>query len=328
MGKEAPGRNLALEMVRVTEAAALASARWLGRGCVGEGDKAALEAMRLSLNTLEVDGTMVLGRCNSADPALGRGERLGTGKGPEMDVAMVPVEGARLRAFGRPNAVAIAAMSPRGSLWDPGPCRYLHKLVLPPEAKGKVDIDEPVGVCLSRVAEALNKEVNDLVVFLLDRPRHENLLKVVRESGARIQLHPDGDVTGALMAVSPSSEVDLMIGTGGCVEGVLSAMAIRAWGGEILARLDPQSEEERKAALDAGYSLDAVLRTEDMVSSEDVFVSVTGISSGQFLRGVEFTGEGAQTHSVVMRGRTGTIRFIDSIHSIDRLMKFSAIDYD
>lgn len=329
MSKETPGRNLALDLVRVTESAALASSRWLGKGNKEKGDHAAVEAMRISFNALEIDGVVVIGEGEKDHaPMLFNGEKLGTGQGPEMDVAVDPVEGTRLLAYGRPNAIAVVSMAPRGTMYDPGPCFYMKKLVVPPEAKYRVDIKAPVAYNLKRVAQALGKDIDDLVVFVLDKPRHEGLIHEIREAGARIQLHTDGDVAGALMAVMPHAECDVMMGTGGTPEGVLAATAIRIVGGEMQGMLDPQSEEEKQAVLDAGYSLDRVLTTEDLVSSEDVFFAATGISGGSFLRGVEFTGGGARTHSMVLRGKTGTLRYIESVHSFDKLMRISSIAYD
>ncbi len=329
MSKKAPDRNLALDLVRVTEAAALASSRWLGKGERKKGDAAAVDAMRISFNILDIDGTVVIGEGEKDNaPMLYNGERLGTGNGPELDVAVDPVEGTNLLALGRPNAIAVVAMAPRDAMFNPGPAFYMKKLVVPAEAKYRVDIKAPVSHNLKRVAQALGKDVDDLVVFVLDKPRHKELVEEIRQAGARIQLHTDGDVAGALMAVMPESEVDVMIGTGGTPEGVLAACAIRALGGEMQGVLDPQSDEERSNLEKAGYNLERVLTTEDLVSSEDVFFAATGISGGTFLRGVEFTGAGAITHSVVMRGKTGTVRHIRSQHAFAKLMHFSSIQYD
>ncbi len=328
MIQETPGRNLALDLVRVTEAAALASSRWLGRGDKNEGDRAAVDAMRLSFNALDIRGTVVIGEGEKDEaPMLYNGETLGTGNGPEMDVAVDPVEGTRLLAFGRPNAIAVVALAPRGSLFDPGPAYYMKKLVVPSQAKYQVDIKKPVAENLRKVARALGKSVDDLVVFVLDKPRHEKLISEIRQAGARIQLHTDGDVAGALMAVTPGGDVDLMMGTGGTPEGVLAATAIRVMGGEMQAMLDPQSDPEKEALQNAGYNLNQVLTMEELVKSDDVFFAATGISGGTFLKGVEFTGEGALTHSMVMRGRTGTFRRIEALHSFDKLMRISAIKY-
>jgi len=327
--KETPQHNLGLDLVRVTEAAALASARWMGRGEKEKGDRAAVDAMRISFESVDIKGVVVIGEGEKdRAPMLFNGEQVGTGRGPEMDVAVDPVEGTSLLAYGRPNAISVVSLAPRGSMYDPGPAFYMKKLVAPPEAKGKLDINAPVAENLERVAKALGKDVDDLVVFVLDKPRHQGLIQEIRDSGARIQLHTDGDVAGALMAVTPGTGVDLMMGTGGTPEGVLAATAIRIVGGEMLGMLDPQSDTERQAVLTAGYRLDQVLTTEELVSSDDVFFAATGISGGAFLKGVEFTGKGARTFSMVMRGRTGTVRFIEAHHTFEKLMRISAIRYD
>ncbi len=329
MRTEAPQRNLALDLVRVTEAAALAAARWLGRGDGRSGDKAAVDAMRLSFNAIAIDGAVVIGEGEKDKaPMLYNGEALGTGVGPSMDVAVDPVEGTRLLACGRPNAISVVAMAPRGRMYDPGPAFYMEKLVVPPEARDTVDLNAPVSDNLNAVARALGKDVDDLVVFVLEKPRHEALIRDIRRTGARIQLHTDGDVAGALMAVFPESDVDVMMGTGGTPEGILAAAAVKIVGGELFGRLNPQSDNERRALLNAGYDLDRVLTTADLVAGDDIFFAATGISGGTFLRSVRFTGRGALTHSVVMRGKTGTIRYIEAHHSFDKLMQISAIAYD
>jgi fructose-1,6-bisphosphatase II len=329
MTQETPQRNLALDLVRVTESAALASSRWLGRGDKEHGDQAAVEAMRLSFGAIDIRGTVVIGEGEKDDaPMLYNGEQLGSGDGPEVDVAVDPVEGTRLLAFGRPNAIAVVALAPRGTMYDPGPAFYMKKMAVPAEAKYQVDIKAPVAENLRRVAKALGKTVDDLVVFVLDKPRHAGLIAEIRHAGARIQLHTDGDVAGALMATTPGGEVDMMIGTGGTPEGILAAVAIRIMGGEMQCVLDPQSETERQALLDAGYNLERVLTVNDLVASDDIFFAATGISGGTFLQGVQFTGSGAVTHSMVMRGKTGTFRRVEATHSFAKLMRISSIAYD
>ena len=326
---EIPQRNLALDLVRVTEAAALASARWLGKGEKDSGDKAAVDAMRLSFNAVDISGTIIIGEGEKDEaPMLFNGEKVGTGKGPAVDVAVDPVEGTNLLAYGRPNAIAVVGMAPGGSMYNPGPSYYMKKLVVPAAARDAVDVDAPVKDTLSKVARVMDKDINDLMVFVLDKPRHEQLIRDIREAGARIQLHTDGDVAGALMAVDPKSEVDLLMGTGGTPEGVLSACAIKALGGEMLGRLDPQKEHEKKALNDMGADLKQVLNVDTLVSDDDVFFSATGISGGTFLSGVHYSGDGAVTTSMVMRGKTGTVRRIESAHSWDKLMRFSAVEYD
>ena len=325
---EAPQRNLALDLVRVTEAAALASSRWMGKGDKQGGDLAAVEAMRFSFNAIDIRGVVVIGEGEKDDaPMLYNGEQLGTGNGPAMDVAVDPVEGTRLLAFGRPNAIAVVALAPRGTMFDPGPGFYMQKIAVPAQARDHVDLTAPVGVNLKQIANALGKSVDDLVVFVLDKPRHKSLIQEIRRAGARIQLHTDGDVAGALMAVSPEGDVDVMMGTGGTPEGVLAAAAIIAVGGEMHCRLDPQSDQEKENLVRAGYDLNRILTVKELIQSEDVFFAATGISGGTFLQGVSFTGQGALTRSVVMRGRTGTLRRIESLHSFDKLMRISAIKY-
>ncbi len=327
--KEQPQRNLALDLVRVTESAALASARWLGKGDREAGDQAAVDAMRVFFNTVDIQGTIIIGEGEKDEaPMLYKGEKVGSGKGPEVDVAVDPVEGTNLLALGRPNAIAVVGLAPAGALYDPGPSFYMKKLVVPSEAALMVELDAPVSYNLSKVARALDKDIEDLVVFVLEKPRHQNLIREIREAGARIQLHTDGDVAGSLMAVDPRVAVDMMMGTGGTPEGVLSACAIRTVGGEMVARLDPQSDQERQSILDAGIDLKEILTVKSLVRSEDTFFAATGISGGSFLAGVRYTGEGAHTHSLVMRGKSGTVRYIESQHKWEKLMRFSAIKYD
>ncbi|MBQ4566876.1 MAG: class II fructose-bisphosphatase [Desulfovibrio sp.] len=325
---EAPERNLALDIVRITEAAALASARWLGRGDKNAGDGAAVEAMRNSFGTLYIDGLVVIGEGEKDKaPMLSNGERVGQGAGPLLDVAVDPVEGTSLLAYGRPNAISVVAVAPRGSMFNPGPSFYMQKLVVSKEAREVVDLDAPVKENLASVAGALGKRIQDLVVFVLDKPRHERLIEEIRSAGARIQLQTDGDVAGALMAVDPRSEVDMMMGTGGTPEGVLAACAIKGMGGQILARLDPQSYVEKEAINEAGIDIREVLTVNDLVKSDDCFFAATGISGGEFLRGVRYSGKHAVTHSLVLRGKTGTLRYVESYHNMDRLSKISAVQY-
>jgi len=326
---EAPQRNFALDLVRTTEAAALSSGRWLGKGDKENGDKAAVEAMRISFKALDIDGTVIIGEGEKDDaPMLYNGEKLGSGKGLKVDVAVDPVEGTNLLATGRPNAISVVSAAPAGSMMDPGPSFYMKKLVVPGPAKGCVDLDAPVVDNLKKIAMALGKDVADLVVFVLDKPRHQELIREIRRAGAAIQLHTDGDVAGALMAVNPDSGVDLMMGTGGTPEGVLSACAIKALGGEMFCRFDPQLVEEKKAVLDFGLDLKATLTVDSLVKSDDVYFAATGISGGTFLSGVRYTGSGAITHSICMRAKTGTIRFVESRHNWDKLMGFSSVKYD
>lgn len=329
MNAEIPQRNLALDLVRVTEAAALASARWLGRGDKKNGDQAAVDAMRLSFSGLDIQGTIVIGEGEKDKaPMLFNGELVGTGQGPHVDVAVDPVEGTNLLAFGRPNAISVVGLASGESMFQPGQSYYLQKLVVPALAKGHVDLNAPVEKNLRSIAKCLDKDIDDLMVFVLDKPRHTELIEEIRRAGARIQLHTDGDVAGALMAVDPTSDVDVLMGTGGTPEGVLSACAIKAMGGEMLSRLDPQKEVEKKSLLEQGADLDRVYTVNDLVRDDDVFFAATGISGGTFLPGVRYSGAGATTSSLVMRGRTGTVRRIESAHTWNKLMRFSAVDYD
>ena len=325
---EAPEKNLALDIVRITEAAALASARWLGRGDKEAGDGAAVDAMRVSFATLSIDGLVIIGEGEKDNaPMLFNGEKVGKGCGPSLDVAVDPVEGTNLLAYGRPNAISVVGVAQSGSMFNPGPSYYMQKLVVPREARDVVNLDAPVKVNLANVAKAMGKSVQDLVVFVLDKPRHEKLITEIRQAGARIQLQTDGDVAGALMAVDPRSEVDIMMGTGGTPEGVLSACAIKGMGGQILARLDPQSYVEKEAITEAGIDVREVLTVHDLVRSDDCFFAATGISGGDFLRGVRYSAKYAVTHSLVLRGKTGTLRYVESYHNMDRLSKFSAVRY-
>ncbi|GAB7080300.1 class II fructose-bisphosphatase [Megalodesulfovibrio paquesii] len=329
---EAPERNLALDLVRVTEAAALASARWLGRGDKNSGDKAAVDAMRLSFNSLNIRGTVIIGEGEKDEaPMLYNGEAVGSGQGPAVDVAVDPVEGTRLLAYGRPNAISVVGLAPAGAMYAPGASYYMKKLVVPAAAAhliGHDDLDAPVGQTLRKVAKALEKDLDDIVVFVLDKPRHESLIRDIRAAGARIQLHTDGDVNGSLMAVDSRAEVDVMCGTGGTPEGVLSACAIRGTGGRMVCRLDPQSDAERQRLLDDGVDLPRVLLETDLVQDDNVFFAATGLSGGSFLRGVHYSGRGASTHSLVIRGKTGTVRYIESYHNWDKLMRVSSVQYD
>ena len=325
---EAPEKNLALDIVRITEAAALASARWLGRGEKEAGDGAAVDAMRISFSSLHINGTVIIGEGEKDHaPMLYNGEKLGRGDGPDLDVAVDPVEGTNLLAYGRPNAISVVGVAPGGSMFDPGPSYYMQKLVVPWEARNVVDLDAPVADNLNNIAKALGKDVRDLVIFVLDKPRHKDLIASIRAAGARIQLHTDGDVAGALMVVDPRSEVDVMMGTGGTPEGVITACALKGVEGQIFARLDPQSEAEKKAILDSGHKLGQILTVNDLIKSDDCFFAATGISGGVFLKGVRFSGRHSITYSMVIRGKTGTIRYIESFHNMGKLSAFSAVTY-
>lgn len=324
-----PSHNLALDLVRVTEAAALAAGRWMGKGLKEDGDQAAVDAMRLVLNSIDIDGVIVIGEGEKDEaPMLFNGERLGTGDGPALDIAVDPVEGTRLLAQGRPNSVATVALAESGSMFNPGPIVYMHKIAVGLAGKGHVDIDAPVEVNLNAIARGKGADVDDLTVVILERPRHEELIQRVRETGARIRLITDGDVAGAMLAAQPGSGIDLLIGIGGTPEGVLAACALKCMGGEIQGRLYPRNEDEAKAAKDLGYDLDKVLRIDDLVATDDIFFAVTGITDGELVDGVKYFGAGARTHSLVMRGVTGTVREIIATHRWDKLMVVSEIQYD
>jgi fructose-1,6-bisphosphatase II len=327
--KEKPSRNLALDLVRVTEAAALAAGRHMGRGDKVAGDQAAVDAMRLVLNSVEMDGVVVIGEGEKDEaPMLFNGERLGTGDPPKMDIAVDPIDGTRLLALGRSNSIATVAVAERGSMYNPGPLVYMYKMAVGPEAAGKIDIDAPIADNIKAVAKAKNADVDDMTAIILDRPRHKQIIDDVRQAGARIRLITDGDVAGALMTSWPESGIDMLIGIGGTPEGVLAACALRCMGGEIQGRLYARNDEEAALAKEMGYDLNAVLTIDDLVHSEDVFFSITGITDGELVDGVKYFGEGARTQSLVMRARTGTVREITATHHWDTLMQMSEIQYD
>ncbi len=324
----APTRNLALELVRVTEAAAMAAGRFMGRGDKKAADQAAVDAMRLVLNTIEMDAIIVIGEGEKDEaPMLYNGEHVGTGDPPQVDIAVDPIDGTRPVAKGLPNAIATVAVAPRGTMFDPGPFVYMHKIAVGPEAKGMIDVEAPVEVNLRRIAKVKDMDIRDLTVVILDRPRHAELIAEVRRLGARIRLIPDGDVAGALMTAWPDSGIDVLLGIGGTPEGVLAACALRAMGGEIQGKLYARNEEELRRGQEMGYDFDKVLTMDDLVGSDDVFFAATGITDGELLRGVKYFGEGAQTHSLVVRGLTGTVREIIARHRLEKLRQFSPVEY-
>jgi len=309
-----PDRNLGMELVRVTEAAAIAGARWLGRGDKEAADQAAVDAMREMLAKIDMDGVVVIGEGEKDEaPMLYNGERVGNGKPPQVDLAVDPIDGTTLTAKGQPRALAVLAVAERGSMFDPGPCVYMNKIATGPEAADLIDIDAPVAENLRRIAKAKQEDVQDLTVVVVERPRHDDIIKEVREAGARIELVSDGDVAGAIATARPGTGVDLLVGIGGTPEGVIAACALKCLGGAIHARLYPRSDEERQAAVDAGYDIDEVLTTDDLVSGECYFVA-TGISDGDLLQGVRYRGEGATTQSIMMRSKSGTVRVITADH--------------
>ncbi|MBX6384674.1 MAG: class II fructose-bisphosphatase [Microbispora sp.] len=328
-GERAPDRNLALELVRVTEAAAMAAARWVGRGDKNGADGAAVNAMRQLINTVSMKGVVVIGEGEKDNaPMLYNGEEVGDGTGPECDVAVDPIDGTRLCALGMNNAISVIAVSERGSMYDPSAVFYMEKLVTGPQAAEHVDINAPVADNIRAVARAKGAKPSDVTVVILDRPRHERIVKEIRETGARIRFITDGDVAGAIMAARHGTGVDLMLGIGGTPEGIVAACALKCMGGVIQGKLWPRDEDERRKARDAGLDLDQVLTTDDLVRSDDVFFAATGITDGELMHGVRFQGGAAVTHSLVMRGRSGTIRKIESEHQLWKLGAYSAINFD
>jgi fructose-1,6-bisphosphatase II len=326
---EAPDRNLAMELVRVTEVAALAAARWVGRGDKEGADGAAVDAMRLLLETVPMDGIVVIGEGEKDEaPMLFNGERIGDGTPPQCDIAVDPIDGTTLTSKGMPNALAVIAVSERGSMFDPGPCVYMDKIAVGPRAAGVIDIRRTPAENLTAVAKVKGVAVRDLTAVILDRPRHDELIGQVRETGARIQLITDGDVAGAIAAAMPDSGVDILFGIGGTPEGVITAAALKAMGGEMQSVLWPRDDAERQAAIDAGYDLDKILTTDDLVRGDNCFFAATGITDGNLLRGVTYKESTATTHSLVMRSKSGTVRTVTATHRLDKLRPFSSIAFD
>jgi fructose-1,6-bisphosphatase II len=326
---EAPDRNLALELVRVTEAAAMSAGRWVGRGDKNGADGAAVRAMRTLVSTVSMNGTVVIGEGEKDEaPMLFNGEQVGDGTGAECDVAVDPIDGTTLTAKGMSNALSVLAVAERGTMFDPSAVFYMEKLATGPDAAEFVDINAPVAVNIRRVAKAKRSSPEDVTVVILDRPRHENMVKEIRETGARIKFISDGDVAGAIMAASENTGVDLLLGIGGTPEGIIAACALKCLGGTIQGRLWPKDDAERQRALDAGHDLDKVLTTNDLVWGENVFFVATGITDGELLRGVRYRSDTALTQSLVMRSRSGTIRQIDSTHRLAKLRAYSSVDFD
>ncbi len=327
----APDRNLALELVRVTEAAAMAAGRWVGRGDKNGADGVAVQAMRVMISTIGMQGTVVIGEGEKDDaPMLFNGEQVGDGSGAECDVAVDPIDGTTLTAKGMNNAISVLAVSPRGTMYDPSAVFYMEKLATGPEAADVIDIRKPVSENIHLVAKAKGSNPSDVTVVLLDRPRHQDIVEEIRATGARIKFITDGDVAGAIMAARPDTGIDILMGIGGTPEGIIAACALKCLGGSIQGRLWPTDDHERQRALDAGHELDQdhVLTTDDLVTGDDCFFVATGITDGELLRGVRYRGGGASTQSLVMRSRSGTIRTIDSEHRLQKLRAFSSIDFD
>jgi len=326
---EAPDRNLALELVRVTEAAAMAAGRWVGRGDKNGGDGAAVDAMRQLIGTVSMRGVVVIGEGEKDEaPMLYNGEEVGCGEGPEADVAVDPIDGTTLMSKGMPNAIAVMAVAERHTMYDPSAVFYMEKLVTGPEAADVVDITAPVAHNVQAVAKAKGGAPEDVTVCILDRPRHEDLVHQVREAGARIKFISDGDVAGAVMAASDGTGVDLLMGIGGTPEGIIAACAVKCLGGTIQGKLWPQKKSEFQNAAAAGLDLDAVLGPDDLVRSDNVFFVATGITDGELVRGVRYRGGGATTESLVMRSKSGTIRRVTSQHALTKLRAYSAVDFE
>ncbi|MDH4136481.1 MAG: class II fructose-bisphosphatase [Anaerolineae bacterium] len=324
-----PDRNLALELVRATEAAALAAGRWMGRGDKIGADQAAVDAMRLSLNSIVMDGVVVIGEGEKDEaPMLYNGEVLGSGDPPPVDIALDPVDGTRLTSLGLPGALSVVALSERGTMYFPGSIVYMNKIAVGPEAKGVIDINAPVEENLQKVAQAKKRDVDDLTVVILDRPRHKKLISEVRAAGARIKLIPDGDIAGGLMTAIEDTGMDILMGIGGSPEAVITACALKCIGGEIQCKLWPRNEEERQKALDEGLDLEQVLTIDELVQGDNVFFAATGVTDGELLQGVKYFGSGAQTYSIVMRSKSGTVRLVEATHKWEKLMRFSQIKFD
>jgi len=320
----APDRNLALELVRVTESAATFASRWIGRGDKNAADQAAVDAMRLMINTVSMRGVVVIGEGEKDEaPMLYNGEEVGDGTGPEVDVAVDPLEGTRLTALGMPNAISVIAVAERGTMFFPGAALYMDKIAVGPEAADAIDIDATPTENLEHVAEAKGVDVNDLTVVVLERDRHDDLIAELREAGARVNLIRDGDVAPAIAAAQQGTGVDLLMGIGGTPEGVISAAAIKSLGGAMQGKLWPRNAEERQALLDAGYELDRVLTADDLVRGDDLFVAATGVTSGALLRGIRRVQDRVETDSIVMRSRSGTFRRIQASHPLSKIQSLT-----
>jgi fructose-1,6-bisphosphatase II len=323
-----PDRNLAMELARVTEAAALAAGRWIGHGDKIAADAAAVDAMRLMVDTVSMHGTVVIGEGEKDEaPMLFNGEEVGNGERPGVDVAVDPIDGTRLTAVGQPNAVSVIALAERGTMFFPGAAVYMEKVAAGAEAAGAIDVTAPPEENVRLVAKAKGVKPEDVSVTILDRPRHEAMIAAVRSVGARVFLITDGDVAGAIAAAAPRTGIDLLLGIGGTPEGVIAAAALKCLGGAIQGRLYPRDDQERRALLEDGFDLDAVLTADDLVSGDDVFFAATGITDGSLLRGVRYWPDGATTHSMVMRSRSGTVRWVEAEHRFEKLERFSPIAY-
>ena len=322
-----PDRNLALEIMRVTESAAIAASRWMGRGDKNAADAAAVDAMRFTLETVAMDGVVVIGEGEKDEaPMLYNGEKVGDGSSPQVDVAVDPIDGTRPTAYGRGGALAVIALAERNTMFDPGPCFYMNKLAVGAEAAGKVSLDLTVRENLREIARAKRSSVGELTAIVLDRPRHEELIEEIRLAGARIRLIPDGDVAGAIATSWPESGADVLFGVGGTPEGVIAAAALKGMGGELQGRLAPRDEDERARVRRAGLDPDAVLSLNDLVASDNCFFAATGITTGELLNGVRYTSVGAITHSLVVRSQSGTVRFISAYHRLEKMRQYHLIE--
>jgi len=326
--REAPDRNLALELVRVTEAGAMAAGRWVGRGDKEGGDGAAVDAIRELVNSVSMRGVVVIGEGEKDNaPMLYNGEEVGNGDGPDCDFAVDPIDGTTLMSKGLPNAISVLAVAERGAMYDPSAVFYMNKIAVGPDAVEAIDITAPIGENIRKVAKVKNLSVSDMTVCILDRPRHYELIADARAAGARCRLISDGDVAGAISACRPNSGTDLLVGIGGTPEGIIAAAAIRCMGGAIQGQLTPKDDDERQRAIDAGHDLDRVLTTEDLVSGENVFFCATGVTNGDLLQGVQYFSGGCTTQSIVMRSKSGTVRMIEAYHRLSKLNEYSAIDF-
>ena len=326
--QQRPDRNLAMELMRATEAAALAGGRWMGRGDKNAADGAAVEAMRVVLNSVSMDGVVVIGEGEKDEaPMLFNGEEIGDGSAPAMDIAVDPIDGTTLTSLGRPGAISVIALSERGTMFDPGPCVYMEKIAAGPVAADVIDLNAPVKANLQAVAKALGERVSDVTAVILDRERHGDIIRECREAGARIRLIPDGDVAGAISVAWRNSGTDVLFGIGGTPEGVIAACALKCLGGTIQGRLWPRNESERNAAIEAGYDLNAILTTDDLVRGDNCFFAATGVTDGELLKGVHYDRNGCTTQSLVMRSRSGTVRLVNAHHKISKLQGYSSVEY-
>ena len=326
---EKPDRNLAMELVRVTEAAAMAAGRWVGRGDKDAADQAAVDAMRLMIDTVNMDGVVVIGEGEKDEaPMLFNGEQVGTGDGPAVDVAVDPIDGTTLTSKGMGNALAVIALAERGTMFDPGAAVYMDKIAVGPEAADAIDIEAGPEENVRRVAKAKGIRIEDISVVVLERDRHEDLVSRIRSAGARVMFITDGDVQGAILAAAPERQgADLLMGIGGTPEGVVGAAALKCMGGAMQGKLSPRNEEERSKLTDGGWDVDKVLSTDDLVAGHEVFFAATGVTTGDLLRGVSYRRDRVITHSMVMRSRSGTVRYVEGHHQLDKLMRFSQIEY-